>query len=193
MPSSNDPAYSYSDVDGRDKPGHDRFRWYGSKSRQIQSHRRRDRALGGGDRHGGACPGHLQRQAVLRRLDRVRRRAEQPCQPGRCRHARHAAGHQRGMHRAGHPHWARTQGQDQSQLDLRPEELFLSRPAAGLSDQPVQEPDRRRGRGHRRSARAASASRSASSGCISSRTRARACTTSIRNIPMSISTAPAWR
>ena len=35
-------------------------------------------------------------------------------------------------------------------LGLRPEELLLSRPAAGLSDQPVQEPDRRRGRGHRR-------------------------------------------
>ena len=31
-------------------------------------------------------------------------------------------------------------------LDLRPQELFLSRPAAGLSDLPVQEPDRRRGR-----------------------------------------------
>ncbi len=35
--------------------------------------------------------------------------------------------------------------------------------------------------------------RSASSGCIWSRTPARACTTSIRNIPMSISTARAWR
>ena len=34
------PAYSYSDVGGRDKPGHDRIRWYGSKSRKIESHRR---------------------------------------------------------------------------------------------------------------------------------------------------------
>ena len=84
------------------------------------------------------------------------------------------------------------QGQDQSQLDLRPQELLLSRPAAGLSDQPVQEPDRRRGRGRSSISSAASASRSASSGCIWSRTRARACTTSIRNIPMSISTARAW-
>ena len=122
-----------------------------AKTGEGQSHRRRDRPLGGGDRHGGACPGHLQRQAVLGRLDRVRRRAQQPCEPGRCRHARHAAGDQRGLHRASHPHRARAEGEDQSQFDLRPEELFLSRPAAGLSDQPVQEPDRRRGRGHRRS------------------------------------------
>ena len=35
--------------------------------------------------------------------------------------------------------------------------------------------------------------RSASSGCIWSRTPARACTTSTRNFPMSISTARAWR
>ena len=34
---------------------------------------------------------------------------------------------------------------------------------------------------------------SASNGCIWSRTRARACTTSILTIPMSISTAAAWR
>ena len=73
------------------------------------------------------------------------------CEPGRCRHARHAARDQRGLHRAGHPHRARAEGEDQSQFDLRPEELFLSRPAAGLSDQPVQESDRRRGRGDRRS------------------------------------------
>ena len=39
-------------------------------------------------------------QAVLRRLDRVRRRAEQPGLPGRRGHARHAAGDQRGMRRA---------------------------------------------------------------------------------------------
>ena len=152
-----------------------------------------DRPVGGGDRHGGACPGHLQRQAVLGRLDRVRRRAQFPCEPGRCRHARHAAGDQRGLHRASDPHRARAEGEDQSQLGVRPEELFLPRPAAGLSDQPVQEPDRRRGRGHRRSAGRRARRRSASSGCISSRTRARACTTSTRNIPMSISTARAWR
>ena len=44
----------------------------------------------------------------------------------------------------------RAQGEDQSAFDLRPKELFLSRPAAGLSDFPVQEPDRRRRRDPRR-------------------------------------------
>ena len=41
--------------------------------------------------------------------------------------------------------------------------------------------------------RAASGSPSASSACISSRTRASACTTSIPNFPLSTSTARAWR
>ena len=45
----------------------------------------------------------------------------------------------------------------------------------------------------RRSPERRARSPSASSGCISSRTRAKACTTSTRNIPMSISTARAWR
>ena len=52
-----------------------------------------------------------------------------------------------GAHRA----WA--QGQDQSQIGVRPEKLFLSRPAAGLPDQPVQIADRRRGRSFGRHAR----------------------------------------
>ena len=39
------------------------------------------------------------------------------------------------------------EGEDQLQVGVRPQELFLSRPAAGLSDQPVQVADRRRGRG----------------------------------------------
>ena len=78
-------------------------------------------------------------EAVLRRLDRVRRRAEQPCLAGRCRHAGHAAGDQRGMRRAGGAHRARAEGADQSALGVRPQELFLSRSAAGLSDQPVQD------------------------------------------------------
>ena len=93
----------------------------------------------------------LQRQAVLRRLDGVRRRAQLPCEPGRCGHARHAAGDQRGLRGASHPHRAGPQGPDQPHLGVRPEELFLSGPAPGLSDQPVQEPDRGRGGGHRRS------------------------------------------
>ena len=62
---------------------------------------------------------------------------------------------------------------------FRPQELFLSRPAPGLSDQPVQEPHRGRGRGHDRSQGRRKPSGWGSSGCIWSRTRAKACTTSI--------------
>ena len=113
----------------------------------------RDRRLGGRHRPGGPCPGHLAGEAVLRRLDRVRRRAERACLAGRCRDAGHAAGDQRGMRPAGGAHRARPQGQDQSEVGVRPEELFLSRPAAGLSDQPVQVADRGRGRGRGRHAR----------------------------------------
>ena len=91
-------------------------------------------------------------EAVLRRLDRVRRRAQLARLAGRCRDARHAAGDQRGMRAAGDAHRPRPQGQDQSEVGVRPEELFLSRPAAGLSDQPVQVADRGRGRGRGRHA-----------------------------------------
>jgi hypothetical protein len=115
-------------------------------------------------------------------------------QPGRCGHAGHAAGHQRGMRQAGGAHRPRPEGADQPALDLRPQELLLSRPAAGLPDQPVQGSDRRRGRDrHRADRTASSTSRSASSACIWNRTPASRCTTSIRRCPMSISTARAWR
>ena len=62
-----------------------------------------------------------------------------------------------------------------------------------LPDLAVQGPDRRRGRGRARPRGRRDAQRSASSACISSRTPARACTTSIPTRPMSTSTAPAWR
>ena len=68
-------------------------------------------------------------------------------------------------------------------LGLRAEELLLSRSAAGLSDLAIQAADRRRGRGVvdvGRTAGDSRMSRSASSGCISSRTPASRCTTSIR-------------
>ncbi len=45
------------------------------------------------------------------------------------------------------------EGADQPALVVRPQELLLSRPAAGLSDLAVQEPDRRRGRDPGRSRR----------------------------------------
>jgi hypothetical protein len=57
------------------------------------------------------------------------------------------------VRRAGDPHRPRAQGADQSEVGVRPEELFLSRPAAGLSDQPVQVAGGRRGRRHRCSRR----------------------------------------
>ena len=50
-------------------------------------------------------------QAVLRRIDRVRRRAQLPCLAGGRRDARHAAGDQRGVRAAGDPHGSGPQGQ----------------------------------------------------------------------------------
>ena len=67
----------------------------------------------------------------------------------RCGHAGHAAGHQRRMRAPGGANRARAEGAGQLEVGLRPEELFLSRPAAGLSDIAVQATDRRRGQGHR--------------------------------------------
>ena len=88
---------------------------------------------------------------------------------------------------------ARAEGRDQSEIGVRPQELFLSRPAAGLSDQPVQAADRRRGRGHGRSRgrrqrhrRHRAAASRAGRGKKPARPPSDAC-------PMSISTAPAWR
>ncbi len=74
------------------------------QSQTHKAHQRRDRRLGSRHRHGGACPGHLEVEAVLGRLDRIRRRAQQPRLAGRCRHAGHAAGDQRGMRAPGDPH-----------------------------------------------------------------------------------------
>ena len=85
--------------------------------------------------------------------------------------------------RAGDPHRPWTEGEDQSQIGLRPEELFLSRFAAGLSDQPVQIARGGRGHGDGRSRRTGKASPSVSSACISSRMPAKASTIVIRHIP----------
>ena len=114
---------------------------------QRQIGQGRNRRLGGRDRLGGPCPGHLERQTVFRRLDRIRRRAQFPCLAGRCGDAGHAAGHQRAVRQAGGAHGARAEREDQPALGVRPQELFLSGFAAGLSDQPVQVADRGRGRG----------------------------------------------
>ena len=52
------------------------------------------------------------------------------------------------MRAPGGAHRARPERQDQPQIGVRPEELLLSRSAAGLPDQPVQIADRGRGRSH---------------------------------------------
>ncbi len=69
------------------------------------------------------------------------------------RDAGDAAGDQRLLRRAGGAHGARAESADQQEIRVRPEELFLSRPAAGLPDQPVQEPGGGRGPRARRHAR----------------------------------------
>ena len=101
-----------------------------------------------GDRHraGGPRPGDVGRQAVLRRRDRLRRRAEHPGLAGRRRLSWHAAGHQPALRRAGGAHRPRPQREDKPAQRVRPQELFLSGPAGRLPDQPIQGPDRRRRR-----------------------------------------------
>ena len=61
----------------------------------------------------------------------------------------------RGAVRTRDPLRARGQRQDQPPLDIRAQELFLSRPAQGLSDQPVRAAGRRRRRARHRGRRAA--------------------------------------
>ena len=163
-----------------------------SKAKLVQPDHRRHRRLGGRDRPGGARPGGKPRQAVLRRLDRVRRRAQ--------RHVSLVDAAMPGMLPVINEECIAQAVRTGLGLNaainltqrLRPQELLLSGPAAGLPDQPVQAADRRRGR-RSRSTSTARRSRSASSGCIWSRTPASRSTTSTRTIRSSISTAPASR
>ena len=82
----------------------------------------------------GPCAGGLLRQAVFRGADRLRRGPQHPGQPRRCRHAGHAAGHQPGLHRAGGADRPRLRRRRRPSLGVRPQELLLSGPAAGLPD-----------------------------------------------------------
>ena len=138
------------------------------------------RRLGDRARHGDPCAGDVEAEAVLRRLDGVRRRAERPCLAGRRRHAGHAAGDQRGVRRAGDPHRARPQGADQPEAPPSTGRTTSTRtcrrairsastssPIVGEGEVVVDLPE------------TAGRSRSASSGCIWSRTPASRCTTSI--------------
>ena len=159
---------------------------------EQESHRRTHRPVGGRDRHGGPCPGDRQREAVLRRRDRFRGRAE-------------SAGLSRRRRMPGMLPVINGHCIDQAiktGLGLTPRStstaIFdrknyfypICRPATRSSQ--YQQPGGRRGRvivdllgGDAR--------QSASTGCILSKTPARACTTSTRSTPMSISTAQAWR
>ena len=74
----------------------------------TQTDRRSHRLLGNHPGPGSPRPGDLQGQAVLRRRDRIRRRAEHASQPGRRGVSRHAAGDQResASNRRCAPAWA---------------------------------------------------------------------------------------
>ena len=165
----------------------------GCTGQKVKADQGRDRRLGSRDRLGGACPGHLAGQIVLRRLDRVRRRAQFACLAGRRRDAGHAAGDQRGMRAPGGAHRAWAQGQDQSEIGVRPQKLFLSGPAAGLPDQPVQIADRRRGRGRGRHARRRDRARRHRAAASGAGRRQVAARPEPVDVAVSTSTAPAWR
>ena len=138
-----DARLATKDVSGR----YDHHRHPNARSQAA--HPRRYRRMGSDSRPGSACAGYVRGKAVFGCFHRFRRRAERECQHrGRC-HAGHAAGDQRGVRAPGDPHGPRAQGADQSQVGLRPEELFLPGPSAGLSDFPVQAAHRRGGDSHR--------------------------------------------
>ena len=141
-----------------------------------------------------ACHGE---QAVLRLQHAVRRRAEYADVPGLHRHAGHAAGDESRGVSARAEDGGGAQLRDPRVHQVGPQAVLLSRPAEGLSDQPVRSADvAARLAGDQRSRRAASSrSESASSAPIWKKTPARACTTKspARPTAASTSTAPARR
>ena len=124
----------------------------------------------------------LEGQAVLGRLHHLRRRAQLQRVLRRRGDAGDAAGDQRILHRTGGAHRAGAEGADQPGLGLRPQELLLPRPAAGLPDFPALPPDGRRGRGASSRWGRASPARSGSSASMSSRTPASRSTTWTRHM-----------
>ena len=151
-------------------------------------------AVGSGDRAGSPCPGHLPSQAVLRRRDRVRRRAEHPGQLRRRGLPRHAAGDQPRMRRAGGAHRARPATR-RSTWSAASTARTISTPTCrrAIRSASTQHPIVGKGEIEIELADGTHRSRSASPACIWSRTPANACTTSTRPRPTSTSTAPAWR
>ena len=113
---------------------------------------------------------------ILRRQHRVRRRTEYAGERRRHRVAGHAAGVERSGRADGGDVRRRDRRAHQHALRLRPQELLLSRPAEGLSDQPVREPDRRRRQGRHSPRRRLHHARSASRARTSKKTPANRCT-----------------
>ena len=78
-------------------------------------------------------------QDLQRRVDAVRRRAQHAGLRGRPGAAGHAAGAEPRRGRARHPLRPGGRRQGRAAVDLRAQELLLSRPAQGLPDQPVRD------------------------------------------------------
>ena len=124
-------------------------------------------------------------------VDPLRCRAQHPGVAGRPGPAGHLAGHESRRGRAGDPLRAGGRRQGGAGVDLRAQELLLSRPAQGLPDQPVRNPGGagRRGRilsSRRRAARGRrSGTPSTSPAPTSRRTPASRCTRTTRARPAS--------
>ena len=85
-----------------------------------------------------------QLEDLLRRVDDVRRAAEQPSEPRRSRLPRRAAGAERRSRHDGREVRPRDALRDRAAFRVRAQELLLSGSAEGLSDQPVRAADRAR-------------------------------------------------
>ena len=162
--------------------------------RTCELHTRKPhRPLGSRDRPGGSRPGDQPRQAVLRRRDRFRRRAQHAGQLRRCRVSRHAAGDQPRVRGAGGAHRAGAERPHQHGQPFRSQELLLRRSAGRLSDQPVSAPDRRRRHDRDRAGRWHDETDRHHPPASGAGRRESRCTTSTRPNRSSTSTAPAWR
>ena len=115
--------------------------------------------LRGRHRPGDAHPAFHRQQDLQRIEHRLRRRAEHAGLGGRPGAAGHAAGAQPRRGRARHPLRAGGRRAGGRAVDLRAQELLLSRPAQGLPDQPVRDAGGagRHGRVHGRRAAACGA------------------------------------
>jgi len=155
---------------------------------QRQADQGRDRRLGSRDRHGNPRPGHLELKTVFRRLDRVRRRPQQPRLAGRCRDARMLPVINEECVRQA----VRTGLGLNAKINLRSvfdrKNYFYPDSPQGYQISQYKSPVVGRGRGRGRASTAARPPPSASNGCTWSRTPPNCCMTSRRRCPLSIST-----